>query len=79
MWVEAVPPTGHELADPRVASNILMQLPADATAVKMTWDPAVDGTDGGTYLRVYGHIDPPRRPARGGRYYAALRLAACGL
>lgn len=60
-WVEVIPPAGHVLADPRVASDILMPLPAGVTAVKMTWDPAVDRprtAHGQAFLRAFGHIDP---------------------
>ncbi|WP_203136398.1 hypothetical protein [Microbacterium sp. JZ31] len=59
-WVEVVPPVGHELTDPRIGSDILMQLPAGVTAVKMTWNPAIDRprfAQGYAFLRVLGPID----------------------
>lgn len=60
-WVEVIPPAGHELTDPRVGSDILMPLPAGVTAVKMTWDPAVDRVrtpHGIAFVRAFGYIDP---------------------
>lgn len=59
-WVEVVPPAGHQLTDPRIGNDILMPLPAGVTAVKMTWDPAVDRprtAQGTAFVRVLGHID----------------------
>ncbi|WP_261165246.1 DUF11 domain-containing protein [Microbacterium sp. Marseille-Q6965] len=59
-WVEVFPPAGHELTDPRIGTDILMQLPPGVTGVKMTWDPAVDrprDAQGYTFLRVLGPID----------------------
>ncbi|GAB3615814.1 hypothetical protein GCM10027416_03710 [Okibacterium endophyticum] len=56
-WIEVVPPAGHSLTDPRIASDILMDLPAGVTGVKMTWNPAVDTSEMG-FLRVFGYIDP---------------------
>lgn len=57
MWVEVVPPAGDSLTDPRIESDILMDLPAGVTAVKMTWNPAVDQSVT-TFLRAFGYIDP---------------------
>lgn len=57
MWIEIVPPAGDSLTDPRIASSILMNLPAGVTAVKMTWNPAVDRS-AHTFLRAFGHINP---------------------
>ncbi len=57
MWIEATPAPGTSLTDPRISTDILMALPAGVTAVKMTWDPAVD-TSAHTFLRAFGHIDP---------------------
>lgn len=56
-WIEITPPAGHSLFDPRIASDILMVLPAGVTGVKMTWNPAVDKANS-TFLRAFGHIDP---------------------
>ncbi|WP_136707103.1 SpaA isopeptide-forming pilin-related protein [Agromyces sp. H66] len=56
MWIEITPPPGTSLTDPRIASDIMMQVPAGVTGVKMTWNPAVDRTN--AFLRAFGHIDP---------------------
>ncbi|MGM7698619.1 DUF7507 domain-containing protein [Microbacterium sp. A84] len=56
-WIEVVPPAGDSLTDPRIASDILMDLPAGATGVKMTWNPAIDRADQ-SFVRAFGHIDP---------------------
>jgi fimbrial isopeptide formation D2 family protein/uncharacterized repeat protein (TIGR01451 family) len=56
-WIEITPPAGDSLTDPRIASDILMDLPAGVTGVKMTWNPAVDRS-AHTFLRAFGHIDP---------------------
>lgn len=56
-WIEVVPEAGKSLTDPRIGSSILMDLPAGVTAVKMTWNPAVDRS-AHTFLRAFGHIDP---------------------
>lgn len=61
MWVELAPAAGTSLTDPRITSDSLMTLPAGVTAVKMTWDPAVDrptGGSGSTFLRSFGYISP---------------------
>jgi len=62
MWIEAFPAAGSVLTDPRITTNSLVTLPAGVTAVKMTWDPAVDrGGPGGdpiSFLRAFGHISP---------------------
>ncbi|MDF1479311.1 SpaA isopeptide-forming pilin-related protein [Leifsonia sp. H3M29-4] len=57
MWVEVFPPAGSSVSDPRIASNNTMPLPAGVTAVKMTWNPAVDRSGTG-FVRAFGHIDP---------------------
>ncbi|MCP2638535.1 DUF11 domain-containing protein, partial [Microbacterium sp. HD4P20] len=57
MWIETTPAPGTSLTDPRISTDILMDLPAGVTAVKMTWNPAVD-TSAHTFLRAFGHIDP---------------------
>ncbi|SEB07579.1 DUF7927 domain-containing protein [Leifsonia sp. 21MFCrub1.1] len=56
-WIEVTPPSGSSLSDPRIASDILMHVPGGVTAVKMTWNPAVDVAPS-TFLRAFGHIDP---------------------
>lgn len=56
-WIEITPPAGHSLTDPRIASDILMGLPAGVTGVKMTWNPAADQANA-TFLRAFGYINP---------------------
>ena len=63
MWIEAFPAPGSVITDPRITTNSLVTLPAGVTAVKMTWNPAVDrpgatGPSAFTFLRAYGHISP---------------------
>ncbi|GAA0724753.1 DUF7507 domain-containing protein [Dokdonella soli] len=61
MWTEVTPPAGTTLKDPRIAGDSLIALPPGVTAVKMTWNPAVDRAPAGsgeTFLRAFGYISP---------------------
>jgi uncharacterized repeat protein (TIGR01451 family)/fimbrial isopeptide formation D2 family protein len=54
-WVELTPPAGSQFKDPRQAGNNLMAVPANATALRITWNPAVDKPYG-VLVRGFGAI-----------------------
>lgn len=60
MWTEVTREPGTTLGDPRIGDQAAIELPAGVTALKMTWDPAVDrsSASGHTFLRGLGYISP---------------------
>ncbi len=58
MWTELTPAPGTSINDPRQLGDSLVQLPPGVTAVKMTWNPAVDRPVGEVFIRAFGYIDP---------------------
>lgn len=60
-WVNATPAGGVTVGDPRVAGTSVVQLPADVTAVKVTWNPAVDKPFQ-VFVRGFGYIKANATP-----------------
>lgn len=64
-WVAATPAGGVTVGDPRVAGTSVVQLPANVTAVKVTWNPAVDKPFM-VFVRGFGYIKANATPWVGG-------------
>lgn len=60
-WVNATPAGGVTVGDPRVTGTSVVQLPANVTAVKVTWNPAVDKPFG-VFVRGFGYIKANATP-----------------
>lgn len=54
-WTRIVPPAGTTFKDPRVTGSNVMTLPANVTAIRMTWNPGVDRVFG-VIIRGFGYI-----------------------
>lgn len=54
-WTQLTPAAGTTLKDPRVTGSNVMALPANVTAIKMTWNPAVDKPYQ-MFVRGFGYI-----------------------
>ncbi|WP_160150864.1 DUF7927 domain-containing protein [Microbacterium timonense] len=60
-WVSATPAGGVVTGDPRVTGTSVVSLPANVTAVKVTWNPAVDKPLY-VFVRGFGYIKANATP-----------------
>lgn len=60
-WVAATPAGGVTVGDPRVTGTSVVQLPANVTALKVTWNPAVDKPFM-VFVRGFGYIKANATP-----------------
>lgn len=60
-WVAATPAGGVVAGDPRQPGTSVVQLPANVTAVKVTWNPAVDKPFQ-VFVRGFGYIKANATP-----------------
>lgn len=61
-WTRISPAAGTVFSDPRVTGSNVMTLPANVTAVKVTWNPAIDKPYQ-VLVRAFGYIKPSAVPS----------------
>lgn len=62
-WTRIIPAAGTTFKDPRVTGSNVMTLPANVTAIKVTWNPAVDRGLYSVMIRGFGYIKTNALPS----------------